>query len=54
MLYEVITPEEPLLPWKSELGDRKVSPFTASERYLEHLRHAFEQLRTTDGRNNFV
>ncbi len=38
-----IDPEQPILPWKSEIGDRLVSPFEASRRYLEHLRHGFMQ-----------
>ena len=33
----------PILPWKSELGEGKLSPFEASRRYLEHLRQALEQ-----------
>lgn len=36
-----IDPEQPILPWNSELGDRLISPFAASKRYLEHLRQAF-------------
>ena len=33
----------PILPWKSELEEGKLSPFEASRRYLEHLRQALEQ-----------
>ena len=33
----------PILPWKSELKEGKLSPFEASRRYLEHLRQALEQ-----------
>ncbi len=33
----------PILPWKSELAEGKLSPFEASRRYLEHLRQALEQ-----------
>jgi Hsp70 protein len=44
-----INPEEPLLPWKSDLGERKISPIAASQRYLEHLRKAFEQVLTPQG-----
>ncbi len=36
-----IDPEQPLLPWKSELGERLVSPFAASRAYLEHLCQGF-------------
>ncbi len=32
----------PILPWQSELGDAKLSPFEATRRYLAHLRHAAE------------
>jgi hypothetical protein len=32
----------PILPWKSDLAEGKVSPFEASRRYLEHMRRAFE------------
>lgn len=35
-----VGPEKPVLPWQSDLGERKVSAFEASRRYLEHLRHA--------------
>ncbi|OHB26831.1 MAG: hypothetical protein A2X84_11920 [Desulfuromonadaceae bacterium GWC2_58_13] len=44
-----INPEDPLLPWKSELGERKISPFAASQRYLDHLRQAFEQMLAARG-----
>jgi hypothetical protein len=32
----------PILPWQSDLAEGKLSPFEASRRYLEHLRHAAE------------
>ena len=32
----------PILPWKSDLAEGKVSPFEASRRYLEHMRRSFE------------
>jgi len=39
-----VNPEEPVLPWNSELESaHKVSPFQASVRYLSHLRQAFER-----------
>ncbi len=44
-----IDPEQPLLPWKSELGERLVSPFEVSKRYLEHLRQAFFQHLASKG-----
>jgi molecular chaperone DnaK (HSP70) len=36
-----VGPEEPVLPWGSDLGERKLSAFEASRRYLSHLREAF-------------
>ncbi|MGH8508856.1 MAG: Hsp70 family protein [Gammaproteobacteria bacterium] len=33
----------PILPWRSDLAEGKLSPFEASRRYLEHLRQALEQ-----------
>ncbi len=33
---------QPILPWRSELSDGKVSPVEASRRYLAHLRQALE------------
>ncbi len=44
-----IDPEQPILPWKSELGERLISPFAASKRYLEHLRQAFLQHLSSKG-----
>ena len=38
-----VDPRQPVLPWGSELGARKVSPFEASRRYLAHLREALLQ-----------
>ncbi len=35
-----IDPTAPLLPWQSELEERKVSPLQAAEEYLRHLRYA--------------
>jgi Hsp70 protein len=39
----------PVLPWNSELVEGKVSPFEASRRYLEHMRHAFEHHLRSQG-----
>ena len=44
-----IDPEQPILPWNSELGERLISPFAASKRYLEHLRQAFMHHLSTKG-----
>ncbi len=32
-----------ILPWGAEIEDRKISPLEASQRYLEHIKNAFEQ-----------
>jgi hypothetical protein len=37
-----IDPRQKVLPWGSELGERKISPFEASRRYLVHLRRALQ------------
>ncbi|NLF25796.1 MAG: Hsp70 family protein [Deltaproteobacteria bacterium] len=41
--------KEPVLPWKSELVERKVSPFEATRIYLSHLKNAFEETRKKSG-----
>lgn len=38
-----------ILPWKSDLEQGKVSPFEASRRYLEHMRHAYERFLNEQG-----
>lgn len=32
----------PLLPWKSEISEPKVSPYEASKQYLQHMRNAVQ------------
>ncbi len=32
--------QAPILPWKSEIAEQKVSPLEASQLYVEHLKHA--------------
>ncbi|MBO7092810.1 MAG: Hsp70 family protein, partial [Victivallales bacterium] len=34
---------KPILPWGGELGDQMLSPVDASAKYLEHLKHAWNQ-----------
>jgi hypothetical protein len=36
-----IDPRQPMLPWRSESVERRLSPFECSRRYLEHLKEAF-------------
>lgn len=36
---------EPILPWKSDIPEGKVSPVEASRRILDHLRNAFDEAR---------
>ncbi len=44
-----IDPRRAVLPWGSELEERKISPFAASRRYLLHLRRALEHLLAERG-----
>ena len=41
--------KSPILPWKSELQEAKISPFAASVAYLAHLRAAFVSEYRTQG-----
>jgi Hsp70 protein len=36
-----IDPRQPMLPWRSESVERRLSPLECSRRYLEHLKEAF-------------
>jgi hypothetical protein len=36
-----IDPHQPVLPWKSEIEEPKLSAFDCSRRYLEHIRESF-------------
>ena len=36
-----IDPKKPVLPWKSDIKEEKLSAFECSRRYLEHLKEAF-------------
>jgi molecular chaperone DnaK (HSP70) len=35
-----IDPKQPILPWRSDIAEEKLSPFECSRRYLQHLRDA--------------
>jgi molecular chaperone DnaK (HSP70) len=35
-----IDPKQPILPWRSDITEEKLSPFECSRRYLQHLRDA--------------
>lgn len=45
-----IDPKAAVLPWNSDLAEGKLSPFEASRRYLEHLKHGFLQAERAEGR----
>src|SRR6202166_1856890 len=36
-----IDPKQPVLPWKSDIKEQKLSAFECSRRYLEHMREGF-------------
>ena len=36
-----IDPKKPVLPWKSDIEEQKLSAFECSRRYLEHMREGF-------------
>jgi molecular chaperone DnaK (HSP70) len=36
-----IDPKKPILPWKSDIKEQKLSAFECSRRYLEHLKEGF-------------
>jgi molecular chaperone DnaK (HSP70) len=40
-----------LLPWGSDIGDEKLSPFECSRQYLAHLKNAFLYAGHMNGRN---
>jgi molecular chaperone DnaK (HSP70) len=46
-----IDPRRPSLPWRSEIQDRKLSPFECSRRCLAHLKDAFLYAGRLRGRN---
>lgn len=44
--------KDPILPWKSPEGSRRVSPLQASTLYLKHLRDAWNFLMASDHQEN--
>jgi molecular chaperone DnaK (HSP70) len=38
-----IDPKQPILPWRSDIAEAKLSPFECSRRYLQHLKDSFLQ-----------
>src|SRR6201993_2226559 len=45
-----IDPKQPILPWRSDITEEKLSPFECSRRYLQHLRDALLYAKRTQGR----
>lgn len=46
-----IDPRQAVLPWKSEIGEQKLSAFDCSRRYLEHIRESFRYAMLSQGRD---
>jgi hypothetical protein len=46
-----IDPKQPILPWRSDISEEKVSPLECSRRYLQHLRDAFLHAERAQGRD---
>ena len=44
-----IDPKRPVLPWKSDIKEQKLSPFECSRRYLEHMREGFLYAESAHG-----
>jgi molecular chaperone DnaK (HSP70) len=45
-----IDPKKPVLPWKSDIKEGKLSAFDCSRRYLDHLREGFLHAERAQGR----
>jgi molecular chaperone DnaK (HSP70) len=45
-----IDPKKPVLPWKSDIKERKLSAFECSRHYLEHMREGFLYAESAAGR----
>jgi molecular chaperone DnaK (HSP70) len=43
-------PKKPVLPWKSDIKETRLSAFDCSRRYLEHLREGFVHAERAQGR----
>jgi molecular chaperone DnaK (HSP70) len=46
-----IDPRQPILPWRSDIAEEKLSPLECSRRYLQHLTKAFLHAERTQGRD---
>jgi molecular chaperone DnaK (HSP70) len=44
-------PKKPVLPWKADIQETKLSAFDCSRRYLEHLREGFLHAERAQGRD---
>ena len=44
-------PKQPILPWRSEIAEEKLSALECSRRYLEHLKDSFLYLERAQGRD---
>ena len=45
-----IDPKKPVLPWKSDIKEQKLSAFDCSRRYLEHMKEGFLYAERAQGR----
>ncbi len=46
-----VDPRQPILPWKSEIKEDKLSAFDCSRRYLEHIRESFCHAMSVRGKD---
>lgn len=45
-----VDPKSPVLPWKSDIKEQKLSAFDCSRRYLEHIKEGFLYAESVQGR----
>jgi len=45
-----VDPKNPVLPWKSDIKEQKLSAFDCSRRYLEHIKEGFLYAESVQGR----
>jgi molecular chaperone DnaK (HSP70) len=45
-----VDPKSPMLPWKSDIKEQKLSAFDCSRRYLEHIKQGFLYAESVKGR----
>jgi molecular chaperone DnaK (HSP70) len=46
-----IDPKQPILPWRSDIAEDKLSPLECSRRYLQHLKGALVHAEHAEGRD---